>query len=236
MSKIPAVSNYEIAESLLGGYFVKYKCPHCHADLKSKQSEIGVPTECPKCGSGYGISRKALKEIERLETAKQLEADRRKQEKLDKAPKCKSCGGPLSFLDRIAGPRSARLCDECSAKQQVQAEQASLEARERKERYLQNLLVTTTPLLDGYRIVDYLGIDGVEVTVGSGLFADLSSRPIISKDNQMIAPSINPLASALPREREPVFPVNCKGITTVWLVGTAHPTSSESAKRLLFVA
>ena len=72
---------------------------------------------------------------------------------------------------------------------------------------------------------------------GGLLKVEISSRPIISKDNQMIASSINPLTPGpLPREREPVFPVNRKGITTVWLVGTAHPTFGEFAWRLLFVA
>lgn len=174
MAKIPVVSKFEISESFLGGYSVKYKCPHCQADLKSKQSEIGVATKCPKCGNAYGISRKASGEIERLETAKQLEAERRKQEN-----SCQSCGEPLTFLTRVAGPTSEKICLACSVKQQEELEQRRKlewqDANERRESSLKSIIVTTTPLLDGYRIVDYLGIDGVEVTVGTGVFADLSS-------------------------------------------------------------
>jgi uncharacterized protein YbjQ (UPF0145 family) len=36
------------------------------------------------------------------------------------------------------------------------------------------LIATTAPFVDGYQVVDYLGIDGVEYVSGTGMLSELS--------------------------------------------------------------
>jgi uncharacterized protein YbjQ (UPF0145 family) len=37
-----------------------------------------------------------------------------------------------------------------------------------------NVLVTTTPTIEGHRIVSYLGIESVEIVIGTGFFSELT--------------------------------------------------------------
>jgi uncharacterized protein YbjQ (UPF0145 family) len=39
----------------------------------------------------------------------------------------------------------------------------------------QNVLLTTTPSIDGHRIKKYLGIESVEFVIGTGLFSEITS-------------------------------------------------------------
>jgi uncharacterized protein YbjQ (UPF0145 family) len=38
-----------------------------------------------------------------------------------------------------------------------------------------NIIVTTTPSIDGYKTVNYIGIDSVEIVIGTGLFSEIST-------------------------------------------------------------
>lgn len=123
MAKIPTVSTYEVNETLLGGYTVSYKCPHCMTELKSKESEIGIPTECPKCGNLYGISRRASRAIELIKSEKENERQIKLAANESKIPTCKQCGKRTSFLNRLVPVEDALLCDECRRKSLREAEQ-----------------------------------------------------------------------------------------------------------------
>ncbi len=48
--------------------------------------------------------------------------------------------------------------------------QSKREAAERAS----NVLLTTTPTIEGHRIVSYLGIESVEIVIGTGFFSELS--------------------------------------------------------------
>lgn len=37
----------------------------------------------------------------------------------------------------------------------------------------QQVIVTTTPNVEGFRIIEYVGIDGIEFVVGTGIFSEL---------------------------------------------------------------
>lgn len=135
MAKIPTVSIYEVNETLLGGYTVSYKCPHCHSELKSKESEIGVPTECPKCGSAYGISRKASKAIELIKLEKQNESQIKLAAKEAKIPTCKECGKRASLWNRLVSPEGKFKCDECYDKELQEGErQRQLRLQQEKQK------------------------------------------------------------------------------------------------------
>lgn len=178
MAKIPTVSTYEVNETLLGGYTVSYKCPHCMTELKSKESEIGIPTECPKCGNLYGISRRASRAIELIKLEKQHERDRKQEEK-EKRKKCIRCGGPVPFLNTFANRTDGFLCDRCYVDERKELQEKNIreeqEQLEQSHKILRSIIVSTTPFLHGYHVIEYLGIDGVEITVGTGILAEFGA-------------------------------------------------------------
>src|ERR1017187_416809 len=82
---------------------------------------------------------------------------------------CQECGDP--FPDDI----KARL----PKLQLVTAKNAEVEAEkkrvERLIRISQEVLVATTPSIDGHRIRKYLGIESVEFVIGTGVFSEVTS-------------------------------------------------------------
>jgi uncharacterized protein YbjQ (UPF0145 family) len=57
-----------------------------------------------------------------------------------------------------------------ATEQVTEDRQSKREAAERAA----NVLVTTTPTIEGHRIVSYLGIESVEIVIGTGFFSELS--------------------------------------------------------------
>ena len=82
MTKIPVVKTASIERTMLGGYIVRHKCPHCNGDLKSKEKEIGKPDECPDCGGIFGVSKRFLEQIDDDKARWQYEKDQKKQAKI----------------------------------------------------------------------------------------------------------------------------------------------------------
>ncbi len=64
-----------------------------------------------------------------------------------------------------------RCCDEVNA-ERGQAEQQRIQKLVLASR---NVIVSTTPSLDGYRVKKYLGTESVEFVIGTGLFSEISS-------------------------------------------------------------
>jgi uncharacterized protein YbjQ (UPF0145 family) len=85
---------------------------------------------------------------------------------------CSQCGTKQGFMagltrDVGAAPESY-ICDKC---QTVNALQKAEEKRALREAATK-VIVTTTHGVDGYHIVDYLGIESVEFVLGTGMFSD----------------------------------------------------------------
>lgn len=176
MAKIPAIQTFEVAKTILGKYVVAYTCPHCGSKLKSTEAEIGKAEECPECGGRYGVSKRALDAI----------AEERRVE-ADKRPTCVSCGSrgtllqPLREFDGASycgTHRDAKVQDERKAEEldRHRREREVKEAVQRMEQKVRSVIVTTTHILDGYRIVEYLGVDGVEYVIGTGPISEIASE------------------------------------------------------------
>jgi uncharacterized protein YbjQ (UPF0145 family) len=76
----------------------------------------------------------------------------------------KQFGGALTFL--TVDLAKGALCPDC----EEQGRQRALDIAQRAER----ILVTTTPSIEGHRIVAYLGIESVEIVIGTGFFSELT--------------------------------------------------------------
>jgi uncharacterized protein YbjQ (UPF0145 family) len=63
------------------------------------------------------------------------------------------------------------VCTECAPHVEREAEERAKSLLERSE----EVIVTTTPNLEGYRIDEYLGIESVEFVIGTGLLSELTT-------------------------------------------------------------
>jgi uncharacterized protein YbjQ (UPF0145 family) len=101
---------------------------------------------------------------------------------------CSRCGKALGVVGGIAALMTAPnptklLCPECEAtliKEQRQAEAAERQAAQTRRQELEararRIVLTTTPTVDGQRVSAYLGIESVEIVIGTGLFSELSGE------------------------------------------------------------
>ncbi len=87
-------------------------------------------------------------------------------------PRCNmNFGGFLSALDSDFG--DVNLCTRCA--QEAQEQRCELETRQEEiVRVTVDVILTTTDSIDGARVVSYLGIETVEVVIGTGTFSELS--------------------------------------------------------------
>jgi uncharacterized protein YbjQ (UPF0145 family) len=74
------------------------------------------------------------------------------------------------------------ICNDCQQAIRVEnhekmAQKAAAEEdrRERVRQASQHVLVTTTPTVDGYRAVRYLGIESVEFVIGTGPWSEITT-------------------------------------------------------------
>jgi uncharacterized protein YbjQ (UPF0145 family) len=89
---------------------------------------------------------------------------------------CSRCGARLgllsAFTTNLAGDN---LCAECERKRELSKVEQQKRDREIAKR-VETVIVTTTPTLEGHRIVTYLGIESVEIVIGTGLFVELTGE------------------------------------------------------------
>jgi uncharacterized protein YbjQ (UPF0145 family) len=76
----------------------------------------------------------------------------------------KSFGGVLAALTADIG-RPA-LCPACEAAEKQRRRELAARAKE--------ILLTTTPTVEGHRVVAYLGIESVEIVIGTGFLSELT--------------------------------------------------------------
>jgi uncharacterized protein YbjQ (UPF0145 family) len=91
--------------------------------------------------------------------------------------RCSRCGNEFGgfFGVLTADLTRPNLCPECEReKREVGRE----EQRRRQEiaKRAEKILLTTTPSIDGHQIVAYLGIESVEIVIGTGFLSELSGE------------------------------------------------------------
>jgi hypothetical protein len=81
---------------------------------------------------------------------------------------CSRCGKPHGgfFSALTADLGKPFVCPECEAKARLRAHDLA--------RLIEKILLTTTPTIEGHRIAAYLGIESVEIVIGTGLFSELT--------------------------------------------------------------
>jgi uncharacterized protein YbjQ (UPF0145 family) len=96
---------------------------------------------------------------------------------------CKSCGakqGMMSLLSVDLGG-SAYICPSCQETIDREKQRQSNDARRAEEARIDKIkqaaakvVVTTTPDIEGHRVVAYLGIESVEFVIGTAIFSEIS--------------------------------------------------------------
>ena len=169
---------------------VLYKCPECRKSYR-------VPVESSKAVMCRPCQTKQLKEeadqIREAEIA--LDNDAKSQVEAEKSKLAadvrdgKACGRchrqkKLFELFWEVPGKPFLLCKSCAEplqeaieKAKVEIEKAKVEADAQRENDFLNkhkaVLLTSTPTLQGYQIVEYKGVDGVEITTATGLFSEI---------------------------------------------------------------
>jgi len=102
------------------------------------------------------------------------------------ATTCKRCGkkkGMLDVLTADLAPGAVYVCAECQGAIQAdrarKAQQVAQDERDRRDKIREaseRVLVTTTPTVDGYRAVRYLGIESIEIVIGTGVWSELTTE------------------------------------------------------------
>jgi uncharacterized protein YbjQ (UPF0145 family) len=92
---------------------------------------------------------------------------------------CVKCGVKQSLMDVLTGDLTASdfLCQNCYKAKQLQKEQDRKDEQKRIDAILQaaQKVVVTTPKIDGYYAVSYLGIESVEYVIGTGIFSEVTT-------------------------------------------------------------
>lgn len=97
-----------------------------------------------------------------------------------KIVKCVVCGSEFKNTNNHDTCLSCRMVQEDKLKEQKAQEAEKEEERIKKYKYdldraRKNLLVVTTPILDGYEIEEYLGVQSAEIVAGTSIFKDFSA-------------------------------------------------------------
>ena len=83
----------------------------------------------------------------------------------------KQYGGFFSILSAdLAGPNLCPECEELDRHREAQELERKKEVAQRAAK----VLLTTTPTIEGHRIAAYLGIESVEIVIGTGFLSELS--------------------------------------------------------------
>lgn len=86
---------------------------------------------------------------------------------------CVRCGRSPTMLERMnAGIGEEWVCPACR-EQQIADEGKRRAALNRKANAV---ILTTTPSVDGFRVSAYLGIESVEIVIGTGFLSELSGE------------------------------------------------------------
>jgi uncharacterized protein YbjQ (UPF0145 family) len=189
MEKPRIVREFKISKSLLGQkYSVSFACPHCEKSLKATEDELGKNDQCLTCKGAFRISKTAKEAIDNERQAKiaEVEEKSRQQEERRKAKeaeaakrhehaeKCEVCGIEESFLlsVRLTNRGHRVFCQQHATEYDSESKAKEQEARRKLIQASEQIIVTTGQSIEGFRIIEYLGIDGVEFVSGTGFISE----------------------------------------------------------------
>jgi uncharacterized protein YbjQ (UPF0145 family) len=86
---------------------------------------------------------------------------------------CGGCGRAATLLEKMNAPIGAAwVCPSCQEKQSAEKERQKTALHKKANA----VILTTTPSVDGYRVSAYLGIESVEIVIGTGLLSELTGE------------------------------------------------------------
>ncbi|EPZ62692.1 hypothetical protein, partial [Paraclostridium sordellii] len=86
---------------------------------------------------------------------------------------CITCGEKISFLSKsVLCPRCMEQGKKDLMEQEEQQEQEIIRVYEKAKVNYKNVLVSTTHTLEGYTVLEYIGIESAEVIVGTSIIKD----------------------------------------------------------------
>jgi len=137
----------------------KLVCSVCMETFPENDDTLDDLLFCPKCGGRldeYSEDHEVDKDSnrnDRNETNEPLE----EWEKV-----CSQCGKKAGLVSSLTfhEVHGKNMCSKCSGKYINDG--------------IKNIIVTTTHTVDGYRIISYIGIESVEIVIGTGIFAEFS--------------------------------------------------------------
>lgn len=93
---------------------------------------------------------------------------------------CARCGQKQGLLSVLAADLGGAdfvcsACQESDRLKQEKARQAETQRQEALKQIAKQVVVTTTPGLDGFKVRRYLGIESVEFVIGTGIFSEVST-------------------------------------------------------------
>ena len=147
--------DYKVTKGLLGGKRqVKYACPQCGEGLHSPLEDAGNSDTCPACGVGFTVpgERELLKQ--------------REEERASNAADEAVTHAKQAEQQRLLEIQRAEVA------KQRREEEKRIEARAKRAQ----IILTSTHTVEGRTIVGYLGIESVEVVMGSGIFSEVATE------------------------------------------------------------
>ncbi|CEN26578.1 YbjQ family protein [Paraclostridium sordellii] len=89
---------------------------------------------------------------------------------------CITCGEKISFLSKsVLCPRCMEQGKKDLMEQEEQQEQEIIRVYEKAKVNYKNVLVSTTHTLEGYTVLEYIGIESAEVIVGTSIIKDFKA-------------------------------------------------------------
>ena len=95
---------------------------------------------------------------------------------------CTRCGVKLGMMATMFDTAADPYCSKCTAemvderwKDEQQRKKDNTQRGENLIQLSHKVVVTTTPGIDGYKVIEYLGIESVEFVIGTGLFSEITT-------------------------------------------------------------
>lgn len=170
MSDVPIVRKVTLEKAKVGDSFqALFACPNCSSKLIAGESAFDSVSTCPECDQPFQLDHSVSENVAQIRGGEPQKKEEKKATGI--GPACAVCGKRMGFLavletNLVTGKI---VCDACQARERI--DQANRKANRRTA--AQAIIVTSTPGIEGSRIVEYLGIDGVEIVVGTSWVSEV---------------------------------------------------------------
>ena len=156
----------------------KFPCRSCGVSLTVAETAIGGTVACPSCGERtivptpeeeaarkeeLRLKNKQAKEANARAARERKEENRRRREEAaqreEDANSCDRCGENPGWGSSLVFVSGEALCAAC--------------AKKTTDKVLSEIVITTTNNVDGHRVIRYVGIESIEIVIGTGMFSEL---------------------------------------------------------------